>query len=62
MRSSTRPAADREPILVGEGGVQHQPHSEDPIQAWIELMEVVEILRPPERRRPAKRIGDRYLL
>ena len=37
----------RSVVLVGEGGVQRLPAPADPIQAWIDLMEVVRMLRPP---------------
>ncbi|MBB1471658.1 hypothetical protein H5368_01285 [Luteimonas sp. MC1782] len=39
-------------VLVGEGGVQRLPAPADPIQAWIELMEVVRMLRPAGDVRP----------
>jgi hypothetical protein len=42
----------REALLVGEGGVSYAPAGgRDPMQAWVELMEVVEVLcvRWPER-------------
>jgi len=32
--------------LVGEGGGQRLPAPADPIRAWIDLMEVVRMLRP----------------
>lgn len=38
-------------VLVAETGASYHPADQDPIQAWIELMEVVEALCPtwPER-------------
>jgi hypothetical protein len=44
----------REALLVAEGGAAYAPsRSRDPLQAWVELMEVVEALcaRWPERPR-----------
>ena len=47
-RSSTKSGHEARPVvLVDEGGVQRLPASTDPIQAWIDLMEVVRMLRPP---------------
>lgn len=61
--SSTKPEADRDRVvLVGEGGVQRMPVPEDPIQAWLDLMEVVEMLRPPGGRRPPVPTRGRFLL
>lgn len=42
----------RSVVLVGDGGVQRLPLPADPIQAWIDLMEVVRMLRPPGDSRP----------
>ena len=50
--TDARPEPRQEPVLVVEGGVPFAPLSQcDPITAWIELMEVVEMLCPrwPER-------------
>ncbi|MEG3190844.1 hypothetical protein [Lysobacter sp. D1-1-M9] len=58
-----KPATDRGGVvLVGEGGVRTLPTPRDPIQTWIELMEVVEALRPKGRPRPPRRTTGRFLL
>ena len=55
MNSSAKPKAERHPVvLVAEGGVQYLPAPDDPIQAWIELMEVVDMLLPADPPRPPK--------
>ena len=60
---STKPGADDDRvILVSEGGVDRVPVAADPIQAWIDLMEVVEMLRPQDRPRPPTPICGRFLL
>ena len=62
-RSSKKPGPDRDnAVLVAEGGVQRMPTPADPIRAWIDLMQVVEILRPQGRPRPPKRTVGRFLL
>lgn len=52
----------RSVVLVDEGGVQRLPAPADPIQAWIDLMEVVRMLRPPRDARPTRQAGGRFLL
>jgi len=60
---STKPGADDDRvILVSEGGVQRVPVAADPIQAWIDLMEVVEMLLPPAGPRPSTPACGRFLL
>ncbi len=60
---STKPGADDDRvILVSEGGVDRVPVAADPIQAWIDLMEVVEMLRPQDGPRPPTPICGRFLL
>ncbi|MDN5782082.1 MAG: hypothetical protein L0H23_08690 [Luteimonas sp.] len=49
-------------MLVEEGGVDRLPPPADPIQAWIDLMEVVAMLRPPGGQRPPTPTRDRFLL
>lgn len=49
-------------VLVGEGGVTRLPAPADPIQAWIDLMEVVRMLRPPRERWAARPVRGRFLL
>ena len=62
-RSSTKSGGDcRSVVLVDEGGVQRLPAPADPIQAWIDLMEVVRMLRPPRDARPTRQAGGRFLL
>lgn len=63
MNSSTKPGADSGGVvLVGEGGVEYMPVPADPIRAWLELMEVVRMLRPPGEPRPPGTPGGRFLL
>lgn len=63
MRSSTKPGADRDPVvLVGEGGVRRMPQPSDPIVAWIDLMEVVRLLRPPGAPSPRPPARGPFLL
>ena len=51
-----------EAVLVASGGVPYaQQTQRDPITAWIELMEVVEILCPRRPERPLV-IGKDYRL
>ncbi|HEV2606428.1 MAG TPA: hypothetical protein VGT79_00455 [Xanthomonadaceae bacterium] len=51
-----------EAVLVASGGVPYLPQTQrDPIAAWIELMEVVEILCPRRPERPLV-IGKDYRL
>ena len=52
----------RSVVLEDEGGVQRLPAPADPIQAWIDLMEVVRMLRPPRDARPTRQAGGRFLL
>lgn len=64
MKSSSKktgPDPDRV-VLVGEGGLARMPAPADPIQAWIDLMEVVRMLRPPRGARPARPVRGRFLL
>ena len=49
-------------VLVGEGGVERMPVPADPIQAWLDLMEVVRMLRPPGAERPTVPVRGRFLL
>lgn len=61
-RSSTKSEPDRNVVLVGEGGVQRLPAPADPIQAWIDLMEVVRMLRPAGSPRRPSPTGRQFLL
>ena len=62
-RSSTKSGVDRRGVvLVGEGGVQRLPAPADPIQAWLDLMEVVRMLRPAGAARPPGPTRGRFLL
>lgn len=47
---------------MGEGGVQRLPAPTDPIQAWLDLMEVVRMLRPAGDARPPGPTRGRFLL
>ena len=49
-------------VLVGEGGVARMPAPADPIQAWIDLMDVVRMLRPPRDARSTRPVRGRFLL
>ena len=60
--STKRGADDDRVVLVSEGGVERMPVAADPIQAWIDLMEVVEMLRPPGGPRPPTPTCGRFLL
>lgn len=61
--SATNSGPDRDRVvLVGEGGVDRMPPPADPIQAWIDLMEVVEMLRPVGGPHPPKPTRGRFLL
>lgn len=61
--SSPTSAPDRDRIvLVGEAGVQRMPTPAEPIQAWIDLMEVVRMLRPPGVPRLPVPTRGRFLL
>ncbi|MGQ4659616.1 hypothetical protein [Lysobacter sp. F6437] len=63
MSSSTKSATDRDRVvLVSEGGVERMPAPADPIKAWIDLMEVVEMLRPRGAPRPPVSTGGVFLL
>ncbi|MFZ7095684.1 hypothetical protein ACOPJQ_07655 [Luteimonas dalianensis] len=64
MNSPRKPAEPdiRQAVLVADGGVQRLPVPEDPIRAWMELMEVVEALRPPGRPREARPTVGRFLI
>lgn len=63
MRSSTNSGTDRDRVvLVGEGGADRLPPPADPIQAWIDLMEVVAMLRPRGGQRPPTPTRGRFLL
>lgn len=47
MNSSPKSEPAAEPVLVREGGVEYRPTpSPDPLVAWVELMELVEMLCP----------------
>lgn len=48
MNCSPKSCAEQSsvPPLVADGGVPFRPPPGDPIQAWLELMEVVEALCP----------------
>jgi hypothetical protein len=62
-RSSTNSGTDRDRVvLVAEGGVDRTPPPADPIQAWIDLMDVVEMLRPTGGPPPPKPTRGRFLL
>lgn len=62
-RSSTKSGHEaRRVVLVDEGGVQRLPASTDPIRAWIDLMEVVRMLRRPGASRRRLPPPGRYLL
>lgn len=62
-RSSKKPGPDRDnAVLFAEGGVQRMPAPADPVQAWIDLMQVVEMLRPQGRPRAPRRTVGRFLL
>jgi hypothetical protein len=53
---------EREPVLVGEGGLPYTPEPcRDPLVAWMDLMEVVEALCPRWPERPPS-IGRIFLL
>lgn len=64
MSSSQKPATpdDARVVLVGEGGVRKLPMPRDPIRTWLDLMEVVEALRPAGRARPPRRTVGRFRL
>lgn len=63
MRSSTNSGTDRDRVvLVEEGGVDRPPPPADPIQAWIDLMEVVAMLRPAGGQRSPTPARGRFLL
>lgn len=54
-------ATEREPLLVAEAGVACRAEPADPIAAWIELMEVVELLSPAPEPRPPRKLTDARL-
>lgn len=64
MNSSSRPAGPDicQAVLIADGGVHRLPAPEDPIRAWVELMEVVEALRPPGRPRELRPTVGRFLI
>ncbi len=64
MNSSRKPTRPEPPgaVLVREGGVRTLPVPSDPIRAWLDLMEVVDALRPPVRPPSVRRSVGKYLL
>jgi hypothetical protein len=63
--NSTKTTAkiEREPVLVAEAGVEYVvSHAEDPSEAWMSLMEVVEMLCPVWPERPLPKITVGYKL
>lgn len=63
MSSRPTPASEsRQPLLVAEGGVSYRRSiAADPLEAWMDLMEVVEALRPRWPQREVS-VGRIYLL
>ncbi len=50
-----KPEAATGPVLVSEGGAAYRPlRSNDPIAAWMDLMEAVEALCPRWPTRPQR--------
>lgn len=52
-----------EPVLLRDGGVQFVPaHDREPLEAWSELMDVVEALCPQWPVRAPARYANRFRL